>query len=259
MKKLTIGIAGFLVLDLYFNLVPRALDNFYLQLICALLFFPLAHVVAKAAGMDGLRGMGVFRHKGWFKNLGIGFGIGFLCWLVLYGCEIWAGQMEITGLKRPAEMVMPMMQVIFGFFIGSFINDLVVRGYVFNRLRGVLPIPWVFAISIVLYCLDDYWYAPFTLSNFIFSAGLGFSFTYALYRTGSIWATTGMHFGNNFSYGLFYGLVQKNDGGIFLVNDTVTNPLLYESIQIAATVLMFLIVLFLYRKKNDESSSLEGA
>lgn len=146
---------------------------------------------------------------------------------------------------------MPLLQVLVGFFIGSLMNDLIVRGYVMNNLRGRLPVPWVFVISILIYCLDDYWYAPFTLYNFIFSACIGFSLTYAFYKTGSIWANTGLHFGNNVSYGLFYGLVQKNDGGIFLVTDTGTDSLLGQSVEIAFTALLFLTVLFFFRKTSD--------
>lgn len=254
MKKLTIAIVGFAVLELYFNLVPRQLQNFYLQVISALLFFPLAHVMAKAAGLDGLRGIGAYFHKGWFKNLGISTGIGIISWLVLYGCMIWAGLLEINGVKSPAEMVMPLLEVIVGFFIGSLINDLIVRGFVIGNLRGLLSIPWVFVISIVIYCLDDYIYSPLTVYNFVFSACIGLSLTYAYYRTGSIWANTGLHFGMNVSYGLFYGLVQKDDGGIFLMTDKGTETTLFgQSITIAFTALVFLMILYAFRKTRPSN------
>lgn len=65
MKKIGIGIIGFLVLDLYFNLFAIQFSNSYVQMVTILLFFPLAHYVAKAIGLRGLAGVGAHFHQGW--------------------------------------------------------------------------------------------------------------------------------------------------------------------------------------------------
>jgi hypothetical protein len=82
LKKIGIGIIGFLVLDLYFNLVAIQFSNSYVQLFTILLFFPLAHYVAKALGLKGLAGLGVHFHQGWIRNFMLSFMIGFFFWSI---------------------------------------------------------------------------------------------------------------------------------------------------------------------------------
>ncbi|MEH7076928.1 CPBP family intramembrane glutamic endopeptidase [Neobacillus drentensis] len=209
-----------MILDLYFNLVPVQLDNPFIQFGSTLLFFPLAHFIAKWVGLNGLKGLGIVFHRGWKKNFLYSFTIGFTFWMLMFGIQFLNGQLEFVGMKQPVDLIMPIVEVFVGYFVGSLINDLITRGYILQQLKGKVHIFWVFTISIIIYALDDYWYAGFSLSNIIFSILLGLSLTLAFYKTGSVWADTGLHYGLNIAYGLFYGLVGNPEGGILQIKET---------------------------------------
>jgi hypothetical protein len=237
-------VIGFIVLDLYFAIGTTQLGNPFLQFGATLVFFPLAYFIAKWVGLDGLRGMGLLFHHGWKKNFFYSFLIGFSFWMLWYGIEFQTGQLEYVGMKPPAELFMPIIEVFVGFFVGSLINDLIIRGYVMNLLIGRIHIFWIFTISILLYALDDYWYAGLSIHNIVFSILLGLSLTYSIYKTGSIWADTGIHYGLNIAYGLFYGLVGKAGGGIFIIKETGQDPTLSSLLSFVIPAIMFIFVLW---------------
>ncbi|MCM3729436.1 hypothetical protein M3226_28000 [Neobacillus cucumis] len=81
MKYILKGIIGFIILDLYFNLVPVQLGNSYLQFITILLFFPLAYLVSKWVGLGGLKGLGILYHQGWKKNFSLALSLD-----LVFGC-----------------------------------------------------------------------------------------------------------------------------------------------------------------------------
>ncbi|MCK6257104.1 CPBP family intramembrane metalloprotease [Fictibacillus sp. KIGAM418] len=137
--------------------------------------------------------------------------------------------------------------VFFTFFIGSFLNDIIVRGYVFGHLRDKINEKWIFLISVLLYALDDSWNEGFSLSNTLFSLVLGLSLTYAFYRTRSIWADTGIHWGLNVCYGIFNGMLGSTEGGIFITADNPNPPPFIELISYILPLLMFLF-LYSFRK-----------
>ncbi|WP_152681190.1 CPBP family intramembrane glutamic endopeptidase [Neobacillus vireti] len=234
-------------MDLYFNLVPVQLGNPYFQFASTLIFFPLAYYIAKWVGLDGLKGIGLVFHKGWLKNFLFSFGFGFVFWLVWYGIEFWGGQLEFVGFKKPAEVIMPVILVLVGFFVGSIINDLIIRGYLFTLLKKKIQIGWAFSISILIYALDDYWYAGFSLSNVIFSIILGLSLTFAFYKTGSIWADTGIHYGLNVAYGLLFGLVGNSGSAVFIIKETGHETVLSNSLYYLVPAAMFIFVLWFIR------------
>ncbi len=227
--------------------VPSLLSNPFLQFGAYLAFFPLAYFIAKWVGLNGLKGMGLLFHTGWLKNFFISFWIGFSFWLLMFGIQLVSGDLIWNGVLDSSELLMPMVMIFAGFFIGSFINDLIVRGFVINLLKDKLHVGCVFSISILLYALDDYWYAGFSLSNFIFSVILGLSLTYAFYKTGSIWANTGIHYGLNVAYGLFFGMVGSPGTSIFLIKETVKKSLLSEILYYLIPALMFFTVLLVIR------------
>jgi membrane protease YdiL (CAAX protease family) len=235
---------GFIVLDMYFAIVTTQVGNPFLQFGATLVFFPLAYFIAKWVGLDGLKGLGLLFHHGWKKNFFYSFLIGFSFWMLWYGIEFQIGQLEYVGIKPPRELFMPIIEVFVGFFVGSLINDLIIRGYVMNLLKGRIHILWIFTISILLYALDDYWYAGLSIHNIFFSILLGLSLTYSLYKTGSIWADTGIHYGLNIAYGLFYGLVGKAGGGIFIIKETGQDSTLSSLLSFVIPAIMFIFVLW---------------
>lgn len=263
-SKLIKAVVGFLALDVYFVFAPSLLSSPFLQFTAYLVFFPLAYSIANWVGLNGLKGMGLLFHQGWLKNFILSFGIGFSFWMVMFGIQLISGDLKWNGIREPSELLMPVLLIVVGFFIGSFINDLIVRGFIINLLKDKLHVGWVFTISILIYALDDYWYAGFSLSNFIFSVILGLSLTYAFYKTGSIWANTGIHYGLNVAYGLFFGMVGNPGSSVFIVKEAATESLVSEVLYFLIPALMFITVIMSIKfythytkEKNDIPNSLD--
>ncbi|RHW41645.1 CPBP family intramembrane metalloprotease [Neobacillus notoginsengisoli] len=149
----------------------------------------------------------------------------------------------MTGVKPVEESLLTFGMVLGTFFIGSFLNDLITRGYIFAQLKNLLPVPWIFAISITVYAFDYIWNEGFSLSNTQFSVLLGLSLTYAFYKSGSIGAATGIHWGLNVCYGLFNGTLGQDNGGIFYRSEHHHSSFLLESIGYIIPILMFATVL----------------
>jgi membrane protease YdiL (CAAX protease family) len=250
MKKFIAGLIGFLILDLYFNLVPPLFGNPFLQFGAILVFFPLAYFIAKWAGLDGLKGMGMVFHDGWKKNFSISFMIGFGFWMLMFGLQFLSEDLEFVGFTKTADLMMPLLVVLVGYFVGSLINDLIVRGYVFNLLKGKIHIFWVFTISILIYAFDDFWYVGFSLSNIVFSIILGLSLTLSFYRTGSIWADTGIHYGLNVAYGLFFGLIGSPGTSIIIIKESKNETLFSNLLYYLIPALMFIFVLWAIKFYN---------
>ena len=153
-------------------------------------------------------------------------------------------------------MLSTLFMIMLTFLVGSFLNDIIVRGYVFGHLKGKMPMKWVFFISLVIYALDDSWNEGFSLWNTLFSFVLGLSITYAIYKTGSIWASSGIHWGLNVCYGIFNGTLGKSNEGILLTQNQSTT-LITESINYTIPLFMFLFI-FLMRNKFEKIARLHG-
>lgn len=243
-----IPIIGFIVLDLHLNLLIAKSTNIFFQIGFVILFFPLLFVILKLTKLNSFKEIGIHFHNRWFKNLAIGFSIGFSFWIIKYGIEYVLNGFEIIGIKNFPDSLVTFFFVFFAFFIGSFLNDIVVRGYIFGHLQSKINTKWVFLISILIYALDDSWNEGFSFSNTLFSLLLGLSLTYAIYRTGSIWADTGIHWGLNVCYGVFNGMLGSKDGGIFITMNNQHSSFLLNNIGYIIPLFMFLFV-FLIRKK----------
>jgi membrane protease YdiL (CAAX protease family) len=243
------GIIGFLILDLYFYSTAK-LANPIFAFAGLLLFFPIASFVSKWAGLGGLKGIGLFFHKGLGKNFFYSFLIGFLFWMLMFSLEFLSGDLQFAGFRKPLEMLVSFVMITAGFFVGSLINDLIIRGYLMNLFKGRMRIGLVFAISILIYSLDDIWNAGFSISNTVFSMILGLSLTLAYYKTGSIWADTGIHFGLNLAYGLLFGLAGNPATSVFVVKEIVHTSWFADFAYFFIPAFMFVFILWAIKYYN---------
>ncbi|MBO0962264.1 CPBP family intramembrane metalloprotease [Neobacillus sp. MM2021_6] len=240
-------LTGFIVLDLYLNIGIAKAGQFWLQVLLVLLFFPLLKGILMLTKANEYKNIGITFHPKWSKNMMLGFIIGFSFWLVKYAMQYLLHGFDITGIVPFPQMLSTLFMIMLTFLIGSCLNDIIIRGYVFGHLKGKMPMKWVFLISLVLYVLDDSWNEGFSLSNTLFSLVLGLSVTYAIYKTGSIWANTGIHWGLNVCYGIFNGTLGSSGGGILLTQDLSTT-FMTEIISYMIPLFMFLFI-FLMRNK----------
>ncbi|WP_421378021.1 type II CAAX prenyl endopeptidase Rce1 family protein [Bacillus salacetis] len=240
-------LAGFIILDLYLNFGIAKSGQFWLQVLLVLLFFPLLKGILLLTKLKEYKNIGISFHPKWRRNLLMGFSIGFSFWLIKYILVFLFGGFEIMGVKPLLDMLISLLMVMLTFLIGSFLNDIIVRGYVFGHLKERIPVKWVFIISLFLYALDDVWNEGFNITNTLFSLLLGLSLTYTIYKTNSIWADTGLHWGLNVCYGIFNGSLGNSGGGI-IITKYETQSVLLEAISYVIPLLMFLFV-YLVRKK----------
>jgi membrane protease YdiL (CAAX protease family) len=240
-------IAGLIVLDLYLNMGIARSSQFLIQVLLVLLFFPLLKGILMLTKVKEYKNIGISFHPKWWKNMIIGFIIGFSFWLMKYILVYLFGGFEMTSGKSFPEIIMSLLMVMLTFFVGSFLNDIIVRGYVFGHLKERIPVKWVFIISLILYALDDSWNEGFSITNTLFSLILGLSLTYAIYKTGSIWADTGIHWGLNVCYGIFNGTLGSSDGGI-IITKYEPQSMFLEMISYIVPLFMFLFIYLLRNK-----------
>lgn len=244
----TLVVLGFILLDIYLNVFIAKTNNIVFQLLLVIFFFPLVKGILIGTQVTYFKNIGIAFHQKWKSNLITGFSIGFGFWLMKYMIVYFLNGYEIVKVKSFPEAVISFFFVFFAFFIGSFLNDIIIRGYIFGHLKDRINKKWIFFISILAYALDDSWNEGFSLSNTLFSLILGLSLTYAFYRTRSIWADTGIHWGLNVCYGIFNGMLGSTNGGIVVTTDNPHPSILIEVISYFIPILMFLF-LFAIRKK----------
>jgi membrane protease YdiL (CAAX protease family) len=265
--KLFLTLFGFIILNLYFNLIPTLLpQNDILRFFHLLLFFPLAYILARKLTNEGMALYGVVFYKGWLRNLLLGFFIGFSFWAVLFSLYFQLGKYEFIGFGPLLNAAANFLVILVGFGLGSLINDMIIRGYIINQLKGKIPLSVIFTISLIIYTFDDIWNAGFSVQNTIFSFALGLSLTYSFIKANSIWLNTGIHFGLNVLYGLFFGVSQQIGGGIFLFkeNSTSSNLTIWLSTFLSLMILFTVFLLNRYivvykagaRERLDETAAI---
>ena len=122
-------IIGFLLLNLYFNGIPKLIQLDVLPwLAYAGGFFLLAFMVARyLLGLKGLNSFGLPMQKGWGRDLGIGFIVGAFIWSLKYLAYYSLGKFEVSGLMDTGFIVGMLAQALLGMLLVSAINDIMIR------------------------------------------------------------------------------------------------------------------------------------
>ncbi|MBB6612027.1 CPBP family intramembrane metalloprotease [Pontibacter sp. Tf4] len=248
-------IVGFLLLDLYFNLIPRLITLDVLPwLAYAVGFYVVAHLFARyVLKLKGLTDFGLQLQKGWFTFLMIGFVIGFLNWSLKYLAFYLMGKFEVTGLMEASYIVPMLAQALFGMLLASAINDVICRGYWLPYFRKNNLMAFYILFTTIVYALDDSWNEGITITNFIFSAVLGISLAYTVVKTGTIWMAIGIHWGANMMYRAMFGF---NGQGVWQV-EQLQDGVVYEWVSIGTTALIFPIVYLLLRNRKPSEAPSE--
>jgi membrane protease YdiL (CAAX protease family) len=247
MEKL-FAVIGFLIIDLYFNLIPKLFSLETVPwLLYAFLFFILAHQVAKLTGLGGMEDLGVKAHFGWKRNLRIGLLLGGGTWAAMYLLMWGFGDFQIVGVKKAPEAILFVIEVVGVMFLGSLMYNLIVRGYIFAHLKGKIRNVHLLLVSSLIFALDDIWLVGFSLSNALFSFILGLSLGYVLLKTGSIWMSTGMHMGISVMYCFVYGVPGSEAAKGLLVTTSGDNvSFALEHAHTIAAIVLLLVILVIY-------------
>ncbi|GAA4428904.1 hypothetical protein GCM10023188_13660 [Pontibacter saemangeumensis] len=171
----------------------------------------------------------------------VGFGIYAVKYLISYAL----GKFEVAGTMDTAFIFMLLAQALLAMFFSSAINEVVIRGYWLAYLREKHLLTWFLPVVTVLYILDDCWNAGFHAENVVFSAILGFTFAYAVLKTGNLWLSIGLHWGGNVMYRMLYGF---NGQGVWRLENIADQPF-YDYISLTVTALMFPVVYRLLKSR----------
>ena len=239
-------LAGFVLLDLYANLVPRWTGHAlapWLGYVAG--FFVLAYVVCRhALGLRSAADVGLGRGTGWMRQLGFGFLVGFGVWALKYLVFAAMGKFELAGWREPGYALPLLAQALVGMLLASAINDLMIRGYglAFCRRFGLMG--GYVLITSVAYALDDSWNEGIELRNLLFSLVLGVSLAWTVLRTGAIWMSIGIHWGGNVCFRAMSGF----DGNGIARLEGVVDGVRFEYAGILVTALMFPLLVFALRR-----------
>ncbi|WP_224996095.1 CPBP family intramembrane glutamic endopeptidase [Cesiribacter sp. SM1] len=240
---------GFLCLNLYVNGLPR-LFQFQVQHWFGywLGFFVLTFLVCRyLLKLKNLRELAMPRKQGWLGELGVGFLLGFATWALKYIAFWGLGKFSVDGFTAPSYYLPMLGQALLAMFFAAILNDVSIRGYCYAFCRRAGLMSLFVLLTTLLYCLDDAWNEGFSLINTLFSAVLGLSLAYAVYKTGAIWLCTGIHWGGNIVYRLLYGF----SGTGILKLEEVQTGVLYEWLSLFITALLFPLLYLLLRNRRD--------
>jgi uncharacterized protein len=246
--SLLLWIIGFILLNLYFNGIPKLIQLDVLPWLgYAGGFFLLAFIVARyLLGLKGVNSFGLPMQRGWIRDLGIGFLIGSAVWALKYLIYYSLGKFDVTGLMDTGFIVGMLAQALLGMLLVSAINDITIRGYWFAYLKKENLLKWFMLVTTVLYVADDFWNEGFGWQNMLFSALLGLALAYTVLKTNAIWMAIGIHFGSNMLYRVMAGF----DGrGIFKL-ENITDGAMYEYVGLTITALLLPLVYLLLRNRN---------
>lgn len=178
----------------------------------------------------------------------LGFIIGSTVWISLFILYFLINKYEAVSIHFSDHTAVVLVSIIFGYGFGSLISDMIIRGFVFNHFENKLHPKYVFVIALILYALDDVWYEGFSFQNTIFSLSLGLALTYAYYRTKSVWASAGIHFGLNSVYGLFFGVSGKIGDGVFRFTEANNSTFLATWLSTLVSLILFILVFIVFRR-----------
>lgn len=239
-------LAGFVLLDLYANLVPRWVGfaiPAWLGYVAG--FFLLAFLVFRhGLGLRSAADVGLGREPGWLRQLALGFAVGFGIWALKNVVFAAMGKFELAGWRDMGYAVPLLAQALVGMFLASAINDLLIRGYglAFCRRFGLMG--GYVLITSAVYALDDSWNEGLQFGNVVFSLVLGASLAYTVVRTGAIWMSIGIHWGGNMCFRAMSGF----DGNGIVRLEHVVDSARFDWAGIAVTALMLPLLVFLLRR-----------
>ena len=238
-------LSGFVLLDLYTNLVPRWV-GFAIPVWLAYVagFFVLFFLVCRfGLGLRDAAAVGLGRPNGRWRHLIVGFVIGFGIWALKNAVFAAMGKFEVVGW-RDLDFALPLLgQALVGMFLASAVNDLMIRGYGLAFCRRFHLMAWYVVITSIVYALDDSWNEGLQLDNLAFSLILGVSLGYTVLRTGAIWMSIGIHWGGNVCFRMMSGF----DGNGIVRLEHVVDGARFEYASMVITALMFPVVVLAVR------------
>jgi membrane protease YdiL (CAAX protease family) len=188
--------------------VPRPAFVFEVAFRTGLIVLALGLGFLCAKGLEDLpwRSLGLTFHKGWFKDLVIGFALGFVA-LVIAVAIAFKGLSFSLNRDGLSAIVVSMIGSATLLFVGALAEEAMFRGYGLQTLSRA-KLAWLGVLLTSVPFGLAHLYNPNVIPAVTFTnttiAGIWLAVAYL--RTRSLWLVQGVHWAWNFALGWFFGL-----------------------------------------------------
>jgi membrane protease YdiL (CAAX protease family) len=184
----------------FFYQLPEGVGNDYLMLL-----FPfLAWWGSRTLGFDGMRAWYLDARPGWLRLLALGLVLAIVAKFAAVAIGTQAGVYIFAWAEAPrgAALAGALAFLAFSTFIPSLAEDILTRGLVM-RAFPALGRQWGFiVVSAGLYVLNHIYRLHKGPVEWLTIFCYGLAYAAALYRTRTLWAAVGLHWGWNLANGL---------------------------------------------------------
>jgi membrane protease YdiL (CAAX protease family) len=175
--------------------LPEALQIYPLML----LVLPLAWACSRALGFRGLQAWYLDARPGWGVLLACGLVLACACKLaaLAVGTELGVYAIRWTGITAAGPFLLVLAWQAFQTFIPSVSEDILTRGLVRRAFPGI-GARWLFVpLAAAIFVLNHIYRLHKGPVEWLMLFVFGLAYAAALYRTGSLWAAAGVHWGWN--------------------------------------------------------------
>lgn len=183
-----------------FYQLPQAAGNPYLML----LFPPVAWLASRALGFRGMRAWYLDARPGWLRLLALGLALAIVAKFIAVAVGTCTGVYNFAWASATPGKAMAgtLAFLAFSTFIASTAEDILTRGLVL-RAFPQLGQRWIFVVvSAALYVLNHLHRLHQGPVEWIMLFCFGLAYAAALWRTRTLWAAVGLHWGWNLANGL---------------------------------------------------------
>jgi len=180
--------------------LPQAAGSPYLML----LFPPVAWLGSRALGFRGMRAWYLDARPGWLSLLALGLGLAMVAKFAAFAAGTQTGVYDFSwpGAAVGSDLARALAFLVISTFIASAAEDILTRGLVMRAFPRLGRHPVFILLSASLYVLNHVHRLQNGPVEWIMLFCFGLAYAAALWRTGTLWAALGLHWGWNLANGL---------------------------------------------------------
>jgi len=192
----------------FFYQLPEGIGNFKL-----LALFPLiAWWGSRTLGFSGMRAWYLDARPGWLRLLALGLLLAIAAKFIAFAIGTRAGVYTFAWAETPAGAALAggLAFLTFSTFIASTSEDILTRGLVMRAFPKLGERPVFIVVSAILFVLNHIYRLQKGPVEWLTIFCFGLAYAAALYRTRTLWAAVGLHWGWNLANGLLDTFVQSD-------------------------------------------------
>jgi len=192
----------------FFYQLPEGVGNFNL-----LALFPLvAWWGSRTLGFSGMQAWYLDARPGWLHLLTLGLALAIAAKFAAFATGTYAGTYTFAWADVPSGTALAgaLAFLAFSTFIASSAEDILTRGLVLRAFPKLGARPVFIVVSAALFVLNHIYRLHKGPLEWLTLFCFGLAYAAALYRTRTLWAAVGLHWGWNLANGLLDTFVQSD-------------------------------------------------